>query len=191
MKPTLLLDMDGVLANFHGACCTLFGITEEDMLSASPERPHDYAVEKYIGKVLGREITSEQLWDRIDREGQFWLEIEPYPWAHDLYEFARGLGYDIIISTSPGNAPWNSAHKISWLRMHLPQHDDMGWMIGKHKHLMSRRGHVLLDDCDHNTDKFDEGDGNVILFPQPWNRLHDSSIDRMTWVHTALRIFTQ
>jgi 5'(3')-deoxyribonucleotidase len=188
MKKVLLLDMDGVLADFHGACCRLFGTDFDAVMEACPERPHEYAIEKYLSKTLKKDISDRDLWERIDKEGQFWLEIEPYPWMDELWDAIRVSGMDVIVSTSPGLAPWNASHKITWLRMHLPELHEAGWMIGKHKHLMAKPFHWLLDDCDHNIMEFRKGGGNTITFPQPWNHAHTLVTNRIPHVLDQLRI---
>jgi 5'(3')-deoxyribonucleotidase len=183
-RKTLLLDMDGVIANFHGACCNLFEITEQQLLEVAPP-PHEYAIEKYIGRVLGKEITDADLWDAIDNSGQFWLEIEPYPWLWDLWNILKESGHDIVVSSNPHKQPWNVSSTITWLRYHLPELGDRAWMFGKDKTLMASTRTILLDDCEHNTGPFSKF-GHSILFPQPWNDNHGLMERRLEYVKERL-----
>lgn len=181
-KKTLLLDMDGVIADFHGAVCKIYGTNLQSVLQKHTQMPHKYAINEY----MPIELSEAQMWADIDSRGTFWLDIEPYPWVHELWEYIKELDLEVIISTSPGLAPWNSAHKITWLRQHLPELHYTAWMIGKHKHLMANPNHILLDDCDHNVDSFTGAMGLGILFPQPWNRNHSFASWRMDYVKTRL-----
>lgn len=179
--------MDGVLADFHGAVCDLFGTDMESILERHP-MPHEYALEKYL---LAEPMSDEEMWAAIDREGQFWPTIKPYPWIYELWGIIRDTGLPVIVSTSPGKAPWNTAHKITWLRMHLPELGETDWMIGKHKYLMAKDGHILLDDCEHNTESFALLGGDTILFPQPWNRNFHLIEERIEFTKERLLCKTQ
>jgi len=43
------------------------------------------------------------------------------------------------------------------------------YILTREKHLLARKGAVLIDDSDANVDAFNRGGGRGILFPQVWN----------------------
>ena len=72
----ILLDMDGVIANFHLAA--LHALGKERLLESWP------IGEWSIPKVLG--ILEDDFWAAINSVSDFWFRIEPYPWLHELID---------------------------------------------------------------------------------------------------------
>jgi len=181
MKPrlTILLDLDGVLANFHQGVCDLFGV---DLDKSTLPLPWPYAIQDNIADVLGKKVTSEELWNAINLNAKtagFWANLEPYDYHYKLIQMINSFGLryrvDVIISTSPGYYHAAHSQKVQWVEKNTPYHPRM-IMIGSHKHLMAKPETFLIDDCDHNVDKFRENDGNAFLWPQRWNKAASKSL---------------
>lgn len=163
-RPVILLDMDGVIANFVDQVIATFGwdIKHDDYSS--------WAYHQQMG------LTDQQFWARIDSD--FWGRIEPYPWARSLVSHLRDKG-EVIFATSPNLDSETPSAKVRWLRKHglmSPLWND--YMIGPHKHLMANKQTILIDDSDSNVEKFRAAGGNAILFPQPWNERKADMADR-------------
>jgi 5'(3')-deoxyribonucleotidase len=177
-KFTILLDMDGVLANFHQGTCGLFGV---NLAESTLPLPWPYAIEKNISQLLGYEVGPKTLWNTINQDADrnlFWEKLKPYGYAYKLIEmlqsFSSRYGVDIIISTSPGHHDAAHSQKVRWIKSNTPFHVSQ-MMIGSHKHLMAKPETFLIDDCDANIRKFKEHGGNTFLWPQRWNQLAEAS----------------
>lgn len=153
-NPIILLDVDGVLADFVGAALKAHG--------------RDGPVSRYdFWQDWG--ITADTFWEPL-RGRDFWRTIRPYPWAKVLLAELRKLG-TVYIATAPNRDPECIAAKLWWLKRHLNVlSDDV--MCGKHKWLMASPSTILIDDGEHNVSAFVAAGGKAILFPQPYNANH-------------------
>lgn len=155
----ILLDMDGVIADFLSATLKLF----------------DFPIDRYpanewdIEKVLG--ISVSDMWGTIDRNPSFWRDLKPYPWKDALIGFLNDLEIPWSICTSPARNPQCAAQKVEWMREHIsPNFTD--YQIGKAKYLLANPRHLLIDDSNANCATFIAHGGEAVLFPQRWNDLH-------------------
>lgn len=156
----ILLDVDGVLANFIGSLIASLGL----------DISHDDWVTYDHHRTLG--LTDDQMWAATRTPG-WWSELYPYPWAHEIMSRLREIDPDIIFSTAPSADPKCAAEKIDWLRSYGFMGSRNDFMIGPHKHLMAKSGALLIDDSDKNIAAFRTAGGLALTFPQPWNSLRD------------------
>ncbi|MFT7668384.1 MAG: hypothetical protein ACI8X5_001076 [Planctomycetota bacterium] len=171
----VLLDMDGVLVDFHSAALALHG--GQGLLASWPTGEWNMA------KVLG--ITIKEFWAPITEQGaDFWANLSWYPWADELIELCEGLG-GFVIATSPSHHPSSAAGKVRCLRDHFgPKFRD--YMIGPHKYLMAGSGMVLVDDRDTGIADFRAVGGSALRFPRRWNADHALSADPLAHVRVTL-----
>lgn len=154
LDPIFLVDVDGVLANFVQGVIDRFDL------------PVTHAEFVSWGHYQKFGITDEELWSKIDNE--FWLGLQPYPWAKELLAELRSRG-NVIFATSPSLEAECPTAKIRWLRDNGFMGKVNDYMIGPHKWLMSGNG-LLIDDAEKNVEAFrGQSGGQAILFPQPWN----------------------
>lgn len=155
MITTVLLDLDGVLADFHGGAMRCFGKTIDDLPPG----------EVWLPKALG--ITDEEFWQVVNNP-TFWSDLEPYPWVTDLPMAISSLGIKWFVATSPSRQPESCSQKVVWLKRHFGSqfHD---YMIGWGKHMLARHDRCLIDDWDKNIGPFIAEGGKAILFPQRFN----------------------
>lgn len=180
-KPYILLDLDGVLADFFNGVFDIFG---QNLSSYTADLPHEYNVPKWLG------VSNEEMWARINETVNFWGYLAPYEWYEDLYAICASYG-EVIISSSPSQDPNAFTQKANWIKNHLPQHDLRNVMIGHHKHLMANPGHILIDDCEENCHKFEQEGGVAIRFPQNWNTSYMSIDERIEFVRRELQQLTK
>ena len=186
-NPVILLDMDGVLADFHGGVCDLYNVTLQQCLDMSPP-PWEYAIEKQISEVLGHTVTAAGMWNLINHKMPgFWRHLRPYDYAQELYAaLAHEYGKEnIIISTSPGLNPQAFSEKVIWMKDFF-NHCPTQMMVGPKKHLLANERHVLIDDSAHNISEFRKHGGKAVAFPQPWN---DSEVFAETMFNHHSSIF--
>lgn len=165
---TILLDMDGVLADFTSEALVRLNEAKNDQLS------FPLSIDGYVntfGKFDMAEcygITQDKFWRIIEENNNFWINLKPFPWASMLVDSLRKISDDIIISTSPSLNPICAQQKLEWLFFQLGITSDRV-MIGSRKELMSCKDVVLIDDYHKNIDKFNKGQGKGILVPSNWN----------------------
>lgn len=154
-----LLDMDGVLADFVRGVLEVHG------------RPSPYTDPNNLGKwhiPTMWEMTDEEFWDPL-RGVDFWANLHP---TSDCFRILRILenkfGDNIRILTSPNLDPECPTGKLEWVRKHIPDYYRK-ILIGSSKEYCARHDHLLIDDNDHNIEKFTGNGGKGILFPREWN----------------------
>lgn len=177
-KKRVLIDMDGVLTQFVPAVFGLINVKFDE--GAYPAGEFD------IAKVL--EIKASAMWRVIDSELTFWENLNSYPWMAQLILEVEQLGLDWMIATSPSSDPASASGKVEWLQNVFGRRFRR-FMIGPQKELMANAETLLIDDGDHNINKFHAAGGEVCTFPQPWNRLHEECGDRIGYVRSQLEAF--
>ena len=156
----VLLDMDGVLANFVDHFCTWFGVPY----------PYDDPINK--GKWDVVELTglsNDVVWDEINDE-DFWREIPTMPEAEDIVKaiLDRFHPDNVCLLSSPGRMMWAMPGKILWIRKHFPQFQSH-FLFGSQKQFCAHPDSVLIDDYEANVSKFELHGGQAFLVPRPWN----------------------
>lgn len=149
----ILLDCDGVLADFVGAAAEVHG-KSPDILA------WDFWIEWGL--------EPEEFWAPLATR-DFWLGIKPYHWANELLEGLREVG-DVTICTAPMhlNTEVCVGAKLDWLESYFGiRPEDV--LLTRKKWLCASKNTVLIDDSDDNVGQFWRAGGSAILFPQPWN----------------------
>ena len=153
MKLEILLDCDGVLADFHKAAAERHG--------KSPE------INTWWFWQEEWHITTKEFWDKC-RGRDFWENMDLLPWATELYHSLYILG-NVTICTAPSNDDECAAGKHAWLRKHFGLRPGES-MVTARKYLTSGRiNHILIDDSPDGVEKFQSLGGRAILFPRSWN----------------------
>ena len=173
-----MLDMDGVVADWTGHTCKLFGQKPEDVLKRW--NPGDFDIEPALG------VTSEELWNKIDAAGQeWWSSIPEFPWAKDLYEYCNSMA-DVVFLSTPSNDPASLDGKVEWLQRFTGNNKFRNYILTPQKHKCASPDHILVDDSDKNIIKFTLAGGKGIVFPQTCNSMHWHK-DQVGYVMKTLR----
>ena len=176
MKRHILLDMDGVIADFV-----------EGARLAHEAAGNTIDVSQYS---LG--MDEADFWKPINAAGyKFWESLPALPWLDELVLLITSyVGDEWSICTKPSNDPFCAAGKIMWLKKHFGE-DFKRYILIKHKQHLAKPGYVLIDDHDDNVNRFREHGGDAILFPQTWNTNRHLVLERMGHVRFVLnRIMT-
>ena len=156
----ILLDLDGVLANFSGAASLVHG--------HGTKTPHKWDWYK------DWPCTTDEFWQVIHGLGDHFYEkwVEPYPWAIDVLRLVAHAD-EFVIFSSPSDSQYGYAGKKIWvdkyLQPHLGTSTPIKLIVGSEKHLMAGKDRLLIDDYDVNIERFRKAGGHTVTFPQPWN----------------------
>lgn len=162
----ILLDMDGVLADF---------VTRSVEVAKLPISSDLVSEWNYFKKYM----SSSEFWQCIDNYEGFWENLDPHPWAYELVSLCKSFG-SVYYASAPALHHNCCEGKIKWLRKHnFMSSKKNEFMFGPEKWLMARHGRVLIDDNEENVKNFTFAGGEGYLFPQNWNS-GVVKIDRVT-----------
>ena len=150
------VDMDGVLVDFIGGMAELHNLNRDYVFKHWPANVWD--LEHGMG-IKGN-------WrDRCDAD--FWANLNKTAEADAIMKMIEGS--TVYILTNPGDA--NAAMgKLYWLEKHYPEIvRDGRYIFTTQKHLLAKRGRVLIDDSSEYCQKFRSWGGAAILIRRPWN----------------------
>lgn len=174
-KPVCFLDVDGVLADFvRGAM-----IKHRRRPVAGDWPPGEWN----IAGVLG--MTEVQFWAPLDES--FWETLPLTREALDVVHMVeRWFGKtNVCLLTSPPRNPKAAAGKQAWIQTNFPNYSRR-FFIGSAKYLCAGPAKFLIDDNADNVLEFNAAGGTAILFPRPWNPLHDLIGDPVKFVDSVL-----
>ncbi len=159
---TVLLDMDGVIADFIGGACKAHG-------KESPYL-HEANLGKWdIDKIWG--MSPEEFWEPLNSV-EFWRCLDKTDEADYIVSALVGI-YSVAgvaICTRPPDSFYGGAvdGKRQWIARHYPDLlDNMIFCVDKS--LCAGREILLVDDNDMNVRRFEDNGGNSFLVPRPWN----------------------
>lgn len=160
-----LLDLDGVLSDFLSLALKKLNYELDEPVA--PLTPESYSVigKFNIAEVYGLSMT--EFWETIERGDRFWCNIEPFPWAKDLYEWLATVA-PVTICTSPSHHIQCAGQKVEWVKRHLGL-ENSHMMIGGRKYLMAKPEHLLIDDYLKNVSEFTTAGGSAVQVPSNWN----------------------
>ena len=168
MIKSILLDMDGVVADFmtpsilwhkEAAARRLAIHCAKDMEDLYPRG------EWNTPRVLG--MTVAEWWAPIDNY-DFWINVPMYPGAREFVEAVNKIA-PVTFCTSSSLSPDCAKAKIEWIARHIGSQYPMfiGYR-GVSKGLMARPDQLLVDDYSKNVDEYTAAGGPAYLIPRPW-----------------------
>lgn len=161
----VLLDMDGVLADWIGGVARLVPI-RKDWLAVQGKRPDD-----------PRAIFEGWDWDRLRPWDVVFAQLMPLPWAYDLDDMlSEEFGEDVWVASSPGYPTGDPADFFSgacvgkgrWICEHFPNLTRRLVLVFD-KLCLASPENILVDDRESAVTRFRASGGKAVLFPAPWN----------------------
>lgn len=161
------LDMDGVLVDFCGGFEKRYNVTPEMLARLVKPYPWDWIFELGV-------VTKNEFWDNLGSD--FWANLEWTAEGKEVLETCiRTFGFDnVCILTDPGLQAATIIGKHEWLNKHMPRFKQQV-LLGRPKHFCASEFSILVDDADHNIEKFEDHGGWGLLFPRPWNKLYNTN----------------
>lgn len=176
--PTVLCDVDGVLADFVGGVCTWLKAHGLMMCPAD-----------FRGPI--RNHLPGELCERLAQHVGFASSLE---WYQDAIAFAAELKAttDCVVVTAPWTGATWAAERTAWLDRVFEPHDII-FAHGKQKHRV--RGDILIEDTLATCIdwKMAHPEGKALLMDRPWNRALEGDIPKAllpTRVYTYEEILT-
>jgi hypothetical protein len=171
MIETVVLDVDGVLANFVHAALQENLVSEDDIARILHNWPKNTrSITKVLSRYFDRKVEPQEFWDALDHSS-FWPSLMPYRKGTDLYMRLLETGLDIVICTSPSRSFHCADGKRRWLSRYCPELYQRGaYLIGSQKWRLAHSKTLLIDDSEENCTTFEQAGGWSVVWPQPWNR---------------------
>jgi len=158
----IMLDMDGVLADFVTGICR------------AHQRPNPFTDPANHGQ-FGIEniwkMSPLEFWKPVDRK--FFAELPELPDGELLADALLQIKFPFSICTSPPSNDGAVDGKRDWIRKHLGNSAVRQAHFCNEKHAIANPNLILIDDNDKNLRLWRANGGQAILFPRPWNKGHD------------------
>ena len=177
MSPRILIDCDGVLADFVGHLFRRIGskksvadVTEWNFFETLEPELHEDARDEM-------------------NDPKFWESQPVLPGAIEGCQMIKAKGHEIVCVTSPSNMFGWSNVRETWVRNHF-KNLITATICTEHKYMV--RGMCLLDDKIQNIRKWEEHNqpfGRAVLFEQPWNSLDEHDCRASGWAEILRRGF--
>lgn len=170
-RPIVLVDMDGVLADFDGAINVFLKENYPDI----PVVPHKsfYFHEDYPDSAHQAIITQFQA------SQYFFLNLPVLPGAIEGWQRIIDLGYEPRICSSPlSRNEWCGAEKLDWVEQHLGSYARETAIITSDKDLAE--GIALIDDRPIIKNA-DQATWKHVVFHQPYNEHIDTPLRLRDW----------
>ncbi len=171
----VLLDMDGVLADFTRHALKILGHNDEQIVGHLDNwHTRDHSIVDQLG------ITHGHFWGMMNAVPDFWLEIPIFDHAKRLVRELRKEN-QVYICSAPNSDDACSTYKLKWLRKHkLGFNRD--FVFTPQKWLLAGPGKILIDDSTKNIQLFNDHGGHGLMFPQPWNTSSHIVGDKVDYV---------
>lgn len=172
----VLLDLDGVLADFVGGAAKLF---MKDVRTATC-----YGLENCW------KIDKSYFWSCLDYD--FWINLEPTQEADQIVKMCvEAVGLEsIAILSHPCLTKGCSDGKRDWVHRHFPRLFKR-ILLGGAKHFCASYNSFLVDDTDDQVKSFMDHGGRAFLFPRPWNSGRDRIQDSLEALQSTLNTFVR
>lgn len=184
-KPRILIDLDCTVVDFQRGACAVHGIDYHEFLQAHV--PGEYGTHLVFGRIKGSPMTQEQFWEPISADPHFWLDLEPLPWAQELFALVKEVTDDWEFVTSHSRCPTCVNQKEQWLLQHFGREASSRMTPCRRKYLMAKPGVILVDDNEQTCVEFAGEMGHSVVFPALHNSFHEMAEHPMRWVVPAVK----
>lgn len=187
MKITrIILDQDELLTDFVGAACKLWGTTTQEVVKNW--EPGKWDMTGPVGlTVLGKKLTDEEFWERINGDDEFWENMPSTPFRQELLAVVVQVVRDNYhIVSSPSRCPTCYNGKVKWLKREFGNEFNR-FALTPHKEIFAQPGVLLIDDRDSNVENFIKHGGAGIVFPTHHNSKHEFKHDPVLYVYEQLK----
>ena len=163
---TIILDLDGVVVDFVTSAMKMWYAEGEYPESAG------WDIVKACNMLRDSKglpkLSEKQFWSACRHS--FWTRLKFYPGAQDFIKTLEDrFGWEnIVICTSDTLCPQSASGKSQWIATNMPRYKRQRF-IGSQKWRLANPNTILVDDADHNCERFEAAGGKAVLVPRPWN----------------------
>jgi hypothetical protein len=164
---TILVDCDGVLADFIGRVCKV-------LQGANPKQAHIYNPELFEVYDIKRTLLSTELsWvSSACKQPGFAASLDWYEGAKEWLASIRHLGTVVCLTSPFSGAPSWVQERAEWLRGHV---DQVHFCRKEAKRFVP--GDLLIEDCAQTAYEWSETQRKPsIILERPWNRRTSSLV---------------
>lgn len=178
-QPRVLLDCDGILADFHSMYLQVIYLLTNVVLKVDDITDWD------ILGLIGKTNQEEKIRNYIE-DNKLCYNIDPLPGAIDAVAKLQ-QNSEVVIVTAPMNTSTWCSERLNWLKKHFS--------INKYKVILATSKHYIsgdffIDDNLDNCKKWsDENDGQAILWDRPWNRKNRIHMNNIAIAHNWDEVF--
>jgi len=172
----IFLDLDDVLNDFTLSALEHVGckVGPRDFHLYDPEWGFDIvrAANSLLFPTKFR-FSAYTFWQMLDRT--FWETVpmsKEADWLLNVCEALVGRK-NVCILTAPTLETYVPSAKAKWIYDNLPTWLHKQFLIGPCKYMCASSEALLIDDSDANVQAFRRAGGKALLYPRPWNSLHD------------------
>ncbi len=180
-KPTLLLDMDGIIADFDR-----YSLETYNRIHRTNFDPKD--VHKYIGdhEVIHPDIDPKAIRRPFKEPGAF-INLPVIPGSQEAIERLLKFFTIFVVTTQYYGNPTCVHEKHVWLQRHFPAIADQG-IFTKHKPQV--KGDILVDDRPGNCQAYKAANpgAKTASLIYPWSGTTHADILAPTWDELASKI---
>lgn len=163
---TILLDMDGVLADLVPAVLKAYDVPYQYR-----EWPSDchglYAVCKKLKETFN--VPMDEFWTNLSAD--FWWLLPKTEYCDQIVQKAVDLAglYNVHFCTY-AVTPQSAEGKMRWIESNYPGMADR-LILTKHKWVLAKPDYILVDDRCQSCREFRQHGGEAVIVPRPWNEL--------------------
>lgn len=154
MKPTIFLDMDGVITDLVGSM--------EDRLGKPNFKVERWGIHECYG------MTVKEYWSKF-QDKLFWSDMKAYEGWQEFYYKLREYSDNVIFLSTPTWSSASASGKVEWLQSYFGK-GFRDYILTSEKHLLARPDRILIDDSDKNCEMWERNNGDSILVPRAWNK---------------------
>ena len=183
MKKTILVDLDGICANFFMPWLEQYN---ELFL---PKGKDPVKIEDITDlDILKTKNVNGNIYKIIDGKTtpNFFRSLKPLDGAIDAIKKIKKEGHNVVICSAPSRDPYSWSDKVFWVKEHLGISSGKKIILTGNKKLVF--GDVLIDDSPKNTAAWLEAHPNGIVaqINWPWNYNSKAQIKAEGWQDTQL-----
>ncbi|MBN2107055.1 MAG: 5'-3'-deoxyribonucleotidase [Deltaproteobacteria bacterium] len=172
--PIILVDMDGVLADFDRHFMVVWSARYPDRPALDQSRRTSFYIKDEFKSEYRQDIQS------IFEEPGFYLDLPPVSGAVAAMQAMKRTGYDVWICSSPKmNYRYCAPEKYQWVERELGTEWVERVILTRRKAMI--QGDVLIDD-QPDIPFSETASWKQALFDAPYNRNH-SSLPRINWLN--------
>lgn len=172
VKKIILIDQDGVLANYHKRFLEIWKAEHPEKIWVSLEDSTEHDTEKNYPPEY-RDVIEE-----ITVRKGFFGSFEPMPGARGALEILLALGHDVRICTAPKrDHTFCVPEKLAWIDKHFGRKWTERTIITRDKTLV--HGDILIDDKPNVGGVVCQPSWEQVFYDQPYNRAYNKR--RLNW----------